>query len=96
MFESLNRGILPVTNPALWDSGCGIGWRMKGETYAAVEAIWPKSPDPPLCCPAGGACCVVAGGAAAVLVGRDGCCGGRVGAAVGREGALRAGVRPRD
>ena len=64
-------------------------------TYAAVEAICPNSPEPPLCCPAAGACCV-AGGAAAVLVGRDGCCGGRAGAAVGREGALRAGVRPRD
>jgi len=64
--------------------------------YAAVEAIWPKRPEPPLVW----ACCT-AGGCAAVLVLRDGCWGGvtlgRAGATVGRDGALRAGAaeRPR-
>lgn len=40
-------------------------------TYAAVEAIWPKSPGPcdPAC--AGGATAAGAGGAAAVEAGRD-------------------------
>ena len=63
-------------------------------THAAVEAICPKSPDPPLAFAGGSGCrAVVAGGWAAVLAARDGpCCGGvtlgRAGAGVGRLGAL--------
>jgi hypothetical protein len=72
------------------------GERRKMGTYAAVLAIWPKRPEPPL---AAGACCGWAGAAAGGAAGR--CCwgwaaveaervcwgaGARAGGAAGREG----------
>lgn len=65
-------------------------------TYAAVLAIWPKSPGPweAPAAPAGGGAWV-AGGAAWVAAGRFCCCGAvevRAGT-VGREGAARGAER---
>ena len=78
---------------------------MLGAAYAAVLAIWPKRPLPPLAsgaacwgAAAGGGACWLCAGAAEVLAWRAwaGCWGAERAGGVGTEGRLGAEAGPRD